>query len=56
MGISIKNTRFVDFCSDQIDVITNFSVITNVFVKRVNCIWKYRSHVVDLGSESQKWL
>ena len=26
------------FCADQIDIITNFAVITNVFIKRVHCI------------------
>ena len=25
------------FCADQIDVITNFAVITNVVIKRVHC-------------------
>ena len=25
------------FCADQIDVITNFAVITNVVIKRVYC-------------------
>ena len=38
MGISMKNTRSADFCVDQIDVITNFAVITNVVIKRVHCI------------------
>ena len=33
-----KNTRSADFCSDQIDVIKNFAVITNVVIKRVHCI------------------
>ena len=37
MGISIKNTRSADFCADQIDVITNFAVITDVVKKRVHC-------------------
>ena len=38
MGISIKkNTRSTIFCADQIDVITNFAVITNVIIKRVHC-------------------
>ena len=26
------------FCADRIDVITNFAVITNVVIKRVQCI------------------
>ena len=47
MGISRiineKNTRSADFCSDQIDVITNFGVITNVAIKRVHC--GYRLYV-----------
>ena len=33
-----KNTRSADFCADQIDVITNLAVITNVIIKRVHCI------------------
>ena len=33
-----KNTRSADFCADQIDVITNFAVITNVVITRVHCI------------------
>ena len=32
-----KNTRSADFCADQIDVITDFVVITNVVIKRVHC-------------------
>ena len=32
-----KKTRSIDFCADQIDDITNFSVITNVVIKRVHC-------------------
>ena len=32
-----NNTRSADFCADQIDVITNFAVITNVIIKRVHC-------------------
>ena len=39
MGISIKkNTRSAELCADQIDVMTNFAVITNVVIKRVHCI------------------
>ena len=34
----MKNTRSADFCSDQTDIITIFSVITNVVIKRVHCI------------------
>ena len=33
-----KNTRSADFCADQIDIITNFAVITNVVIKRVHCM------------------
>ena len=33
----MKNTRSADFCSDQIDVITNLAVITNAVIKRVYC-------------------
>ena len=32
-----KNTRSADFCADQIDVRTNFAVITNVVIKMVHC-------------------
>ena len=38
MGISMKNTQSADFCADQIDFITNFAVITNVVIKKVQCI------------------
>ena len=31
----MKNTLSADFCADQIDVITNFAVIT--VIKRVQC-------------------
>ena len=34
----MANSRSADFCADQIDFITNFTVITNVVMKRVNCI------------------
>ena len=34
----MKNTRSADFCSDQTGIITIFSVITNVVIKRVHCI------------------
>ena len=34
----MKNTRYADVCADQIDVITNFAVITNVVIKRFHCI------------------
>ena len=34
----MKKRRSADFCADQIDVITDFAVITNVVIKRVNCI------------------
>ena len=33
----MKSRRSADFCADQIDVITNFAVITNVVIKRVHC-------------------
>ena len=37
MGISIKKyTVRCFFCADQIDVIMNFAVITNVVIKRVH--------------------
>ena len=32
-----KNTRSADFFADQIDVITDFAVITNVVIKGVHC-------------------
>ena len=38
----MKNTRTPDFCADQIadqiDVTTNFAIITNVVIKRAHCI------------------
>ena len=34
----MKNTRSADFCADQIDVITNFAIITNFVIKRVHYI------------------
>ena len=34
MRISMKNTGSADFCANQIDVITNFAVITNGVIKR----------------------
>ena len=37
----MKNTRSADFCADRIDVITNFSVITNAVIKMVHCIVSY---------------
>ena len=33
-----ENTRSADFCADQIDVLTNVAVITNVIIERVHCI------------------
>ena len=36
MGITIKIHDPL-FCTDQIVVITNFAVITNVVIKRANC-------------------
>ena len=33
----MKNTRSTYICADQIDVMTNFAVITNVVIKRVHC-------------------
>ena len=39
MGISMKKIHDpLIFCADQIEVITNFAVITNVVTKRVHCI------------------
>ena len=38
MGLSMKNSRFSDFCADRIDVITNFAVIMYVVIKRVHCM------------------
>ena len=37
MGLLIKNTRSADFCSDWIDVIKNFAILTNAVIKRVHC-------------------
>ena len=36
MGISMKKYTTADFCADQIDVIANFAVITNVVIKMVH--------------------
>ena len=35
----MKKLRSPDFCADQIDVITNFAVITKVVIKRVHFRW-----------------
>ena len=40
MGISIKEYTIDDFYADQIDVIINSAVITNVVIKRVHCVWE----------------
>ena len=57
MGISRiineKNTRFADFCADQIDVITNFAVITNVVIKRVHCRRKSFKQLKPRGQNAQ---
>ena len=38
MGLLMKkNTRTTDLSADRIDVLTNFSVITNEVIKRVHC-------------------
>ena len=37
IGLSMKNTRSADFCADQIDVLTNVTIIMNVVIKRVHC-------------------
>ena len=37
--VNEKNTRSAGFCADQIDVITNFSILMNVVIKRVHCIF-----------------
>ena len=29
-----RKERFIDFCADRIDVISNFAVITNAVIKR----------------------
>ena len=39
MGISMKNIRSANSSADQIGVITNFTVITNVFIKRFHYIY-----------------
>ena len=38
-NINKNNTRSIAFCADQIGVITNFAVITNVVIKRVHCMY-----------------
>ena len=49
----MKNTRSADFCADQIDVITNFAVITNVDIKRVHCFLSVLSHFNCKYSQGQ---
>ena len=44
----MKKQRSADFCADQIDVIANFAVITNVVIKRVHCRW---NKCVELGED-----
>ena len=39
MGISMKNIRSANSSADQIGVITNFTVITNVFIKRFHYMY-----------------
>ena len=34
----MKQYKSPDFCADKIDVLTNFAVIMNVFIRRVHCI------------------
>ena len=34
----MKNTQSTDICADQIDIIPNFAVTTNIVIKRVHCI------------------
>ena len=36
-NINKNNTRSIAFCEDQINIMTNFAVITNVVIKRVHC-------------------
>ena len=38
MTVNEKNKDPLIFCPDQIDVITNFAVITNVVIKKVHYI------------------
>ena len=40
----------VDFCADRHDVITNFTVITNVVIQRVHCI------LIHLNTFYQRYL
>ena len=46
IGLSIKNTRFADFCVDRIEVITNFAIITNAVIKWVHC--KLNNTIVEI--------
>ena len=44
----MKNTLSADFCADQIDVIANFAVITNVVINRVHCITRFELKGVEI--------
>ena len=49
MGLSMtKHTGSADFCADQIDVITNFAVITNVVIKRAHCTLSNHKNTFEL--------
>ena len=55
----MKKKRFADFCVDQIDVIMNSAVITNVVLKRVRCkIFNYLNIWPDgkFSHSSYLWL
>ena len=45
-----------NFCADQVDVITNFVVITNVVIKRAHCILFRKTEIRSLPSLLQGWL
>ena len=42
-GISVKKYKTANNCADQIDVITNIAIITNVVIKGVHCMSKLYS-------------
>ena len=44
-----KNTGSADLYADQIDVIANYAVTTNVVINRVHCICKLFARVHIMG-------
>ena len=42
---SMKKYTIADFCADQIDVITNFAVITNAIINSVHCKFFFSKNI-----------